>query len=115
VELPAGLCVLGDAVASMNPVHGQGMTVGVKSALLLRDCLRARLGGRKYSEAAAAPSKSAVFEGFGKVGDNKLKTSHHICCPGLEFAEGAHHGMHSGRGFRCSLGRVRQDSTQQSP
>lgn len=38
--LPRGLVVLGDAVCALDPVFGQGMSVAVKEALLLEQCLR---------------------------------------------------------------------------
>ena len=63
VELPQGLCVLGDAATCFNPIYGQGMTVGIKGAILLRDTLQKRLQGRKFTPAAA----SSVLSGFSKV------------------------------------------------
>jgi 2-polyprenyl-6-methoxyphenol hydroxylase-like FAD-dependent oxidoreductase len=36
---PKGFLVTGDAVASFNPVYGQGMTQAMQAAITLRDCL----------------------------------------------------------------------------
>jgi 2-polyprenyl-6-methoxyphenol hydroxylase-like FAD-dependent oxidoreductase len=52
---PEGLIIAGDALCSLNPLHGQGMTVAALQALALRDCLQAgqtNLPERFYRAAA---------------------------------------------------------------
>jgi 2-polyprenyl-6-methoxyphenol hydroxylase-like FAD-dependent oxidoreductase len=55
-DLPRGLLVCGDALASFNPTFGQGITVAAKQAVLLRDlCRRVPLAelGRAFLQQAA--------------------------------------------------------------
>jgi 2-polyprenyl-6-methoxyphenol hydroxylase-like FAD-dependent oxidoreductase len=40
-DLPDGMCVVGDAFCSFNPIYGQGMTTGALAARTLDRCLRA--------------------------------------------------------------------------
>ena len=55
VEFPAGLLVMGDALASFNPIYGQGMTVAACEALALRRALVAGLHDvhRRFFRAAS--------------------------------------------------------------
>jgi 2-polyprenyl-6-methoxyphenol hydroxylase-like FAD-dependent oxidoreductase len=56
-QLPDGLLVCGDAICSVNPIYGQGMTLAALEVATLRECLRG--GGsdlpRRYFRASAKP------------------------------------------------------------
>ena len=54
-DFPERFLAMGDAIASFNPVYGQGMTVAACEALALRDALARGLDGahRRFFPAAA--------------------------------------------------------------
>jgi flavin-dependent dehydrogenase len=55
-RFPSGLLALGDAVCSLDPVKGQGMSLAALQAVVLRDCLSAGPDGlaERFFPAAAA-------------------------------------------------------------
>lgn len=76
IHWPEGIVALGDAVVSLNPVHGHGMSVAAQSAALLAAELR-RAGGVKPGLART------VQHGVSTTGDAPwlLSTSQDICYP----------------------------------
>jgi hypothetical protein len=70
-QFPDGLLVVGDAIASFNPVYAQGMSVAALEALAVHHCLAEgpeNLAGRFFDRAGAvvdAPWTLAVGADFG--------------------------------------------------
>ncbi|MFI9723173.1 FAD-dependent oxidoreductase [Streptomyces sp. NPDC052396] len=74
---PAGFIVLGDAVATYNPIYGQGMSVAAQSAAALRDAVRSRgLGDRNLAR--------VIQKAIGRLvkGPWELATGQDILYPG---------------------------------
>jgi 2-polyprenyl-6-methoxyphenol hydroxylase-like FAD-dependent oxidoreductase len=72
-RFPSGLLPIGDAIASLNPIYGQGMTVAAMHAEVLHEVLASRRGDltRRYLKAVARPTKLAWSAGA--VGDLSLR------------------------------------------
>ena len=68
-DLPTGLVVLGDALCSLNPLYGQGMTMAAVQALALRDCLRAGGGDLERRFYAAAAEHIALVWAANRAND----------------------------------------------
>jgi len=62
VEMPDGLVALGDSVLSLNPVHGQGITVSMMGAELLHDVLAKRLAAT-----SSTSNRALALRGLAKV------------------------------------------------
>jgi 2-polyprenyl-6-methoxyphenol hydroxylase-like FAD-dependent oxidoreductase len=68
-KFPSGLVVIGDALCSLDPTYGQGMTMAAPQALTLRDCLsdgRSDLAQRSFGATPRRCSRhSAARESSG--------------------------------------------------
>ena len=83
VEMPDGLVALGDSVMSLNPVHGQGITVSMMGAELLHDVLAKRLAATSSSS-----NRALALRGLAKVQlPAQLSVVLHAFALGLKDAE----------------------------
>jgi 2-polyprenyl-6-methoxyphenol hydroxylase-like FAD-dependent oxidoreductase len=57
---PRGLLPIGDAVCRFNPIYGQGMTVAVKEACILKDVLQSRTGSKNPLDGLAPAFFAAI-------------------------------------------------------
>ena len=55
-RLPGNFLVIGDAVCSFNPIYGQGISVAVSEALVLRDSLAGRSPGPRSEVPPGVPA-----------------------------------------------------------
>ena len=62
IDMPDGLIAMGDSVMALNPVHGQGITVSMMGAELLRDVLAKRLAAK-----SSASNPALALRGLAKV------------------------------------------------
>ena len=98
---PEGLLVLGDAVCTLNPIYGQGMTVAALEALALRDHL-AR---------GAAPGAPAYLHEVGRISGRAwdMATSADLAFPEVEG-----HRTTAGRVLGRYVARVQAGATHDS-
>ncbi|MFD8022391.1 NAD(P)/FAD-dependent oxidoreductase [Streptomyces lavendulae] len=81
-ELPDGFFAVGDAVATFNPLYGQGMSVAAQGLLAVRELLRAKGLGHpgigREAQRALTPTVSTAWE---------LATAQDILYPGATGTE----------------------------
>jgi len=90
-RFPAGLLVMGEALASLNPAHGQGMTVTASQALALRDWLT------DNPDLSRAPSR-AFFRDAARAADAAWRLA---VCGDLDGT-----GFHGPQGLGMRLSRA---------
>src|SRR5690606_9396292 len=59
-RLPHGFCAIGDAVASFNPIYGQGMSAAALQAEALGRCVERHGGGSRLQRAVAKATAAVV-------------------------------------------------------
>ena len=87
-KFPSGLVVIGDALCSLDPTYGQGMTIAALEALTLRDCLRR---GRCSTGATLFPRGGALHRR--DVGRQSSQVAGHFPDPRPKFHAAAAAGL----------------------
>jgi 2-polyprenyl-6-methoxyphenol hydroxylase-like FAD-dependent oxidoreductase len=59
-RFPGGLVPIGDAICRFNPIYGQGMTVAIKEACILKDLLQTRAGHENSLDGLAPAFFAAI-------------------------------------------------------
>ena len=74
---PAGLVVIGDALCTLDPIWGQGMTLAAMQALTLRDCLQTSPTGLPHRFFAAAAGHIGPTWAMNNANDRVPLTENH--------------------------------------